>query len=217
MFTTRAFELLAELEANNNRDWFMAHRDAIRGEVQEPFARMLDSITHALASSDVPLQGGAHTMFRMHRDVRFSADKSPYKPSVSGILTPNGSKDEGGGLLYLQMDKDGGFVACGFYRPATASLNRLRDRIVDEPDTFRAVLDELGAASLALSSDDMLKAMPRGYTGEADAWYAEHLKRKSLTVQRAIAKGAWLSGEVVAQAAAIGRACAGLLAFGKAA
>jgi uncharacterized protein (TIGR02453 family) len=215
MVPSEAFRLLAELEANNNRDWFQAHREAIREQVQEPFARTLEAISAALADAPVPLRGGDETMFRMHRDVRFSADKSPYKTNVSGLLTPSGSKTETGGLTYLHMDSQGGFLACGFYKMPTPALNRIRDRIVAKPDTFRAVLDDLEAAGLELSADDMLKAMPRGYSDHSDAWFANYLKQKVFIVRREIAQADWVSGSVVAEAVRVATACASLLRFGQ--
>jgi uncharacterized protein (TIGR02453 family) len=217
MVPSEAFRLLAELEANNNRDWFQAHREAIREQLQEPFASTLEAISAALADAPVPLRGGAETMFRMHRDVRFSADKSPYKTNVSGLLTPGGTRDEAGGLMYLHLDSQGGFLACGFYKMPTSVLNRLRDRIVARPDTFRAVLDDLAAAGLELSADDMLKAMPRGYADQAEAWFAEHLKHKTFIVRREIGQADWMSGSVVAEAVRVATACASLLRFGQAA
>jgi uncharacterized protein (TIGR02453 family) len=217
MIPEKAFGLLAELEANNNRDWFDANRDAIRTRVQEPFAAVLEAVSERLADTDVPLSGGAGTMFRMNRDVRFSADKSPYKASASGLLTPSGTKDEAGGLMYLHMDRNGGFLACGFYKMETRALNRIRDRIVARPDAFRAALDQLSEAGLELSSDDMLKTMPRGYTDHAEAWFAEHLQRKVLIVRHDLSRTSWERGGVVDKACEIASACAGLLRFGAAA
>ncbi|MFN7176814.1 MAG: TIGR02453 family protein [Thermaurantiacus sp.] len=217
MIPKDAFRLLAELEANNHRDWFQANRDAIRSSVQEPFAEVLGAISEELAGADLPLSGGADTMFRMNRDVRFSADKSPYNASASGLLTPSGNKDESAGIMYLHMDKDGGFLACGFYKMPTSHLNTIRDRIVARPDAFRAAIDDLSEAGLALSSDMMLKGMPRGYADHADAWFAEHLRRKVLIVREDLDTESWTSGAVVATAAGIARASAGLLRFGAAA
>ena len=78
-----AFALLADLEANNNKAWFDANRVRVRDEVQVPFAAVLEAVTAALDDAPLPLIGGPHTMFRMHRDVRFSADKRPYKYRMS--------------------------------------------------------------------------------------------------------------------------------------
>jgi uncharacterized protein (TIGR02453 family) len=217
MLPPEAFRLLAELEANNNREWFQAHRDAIRAHVQEPFAALLEAISAALADTKVPLRGGPQTMFRMNRDVRFSADKSPYKTNVSGLLTPGGTKDEAAGLMYLHVDSQGGFIASGFYRMPTPQLNRFRDLIIAQPKAFRAALDELAAADLALSTEEKLKSMPRGYADHAQAWFAEHIKLQTHIVRQDVAMADWISGAVVREAVRVATASAGLLEFGRAA
>jgi hypothetical protein len=80
MFSDGALRLLAGLEANNNRDWFPAHRDAMRACAQEPFADLLESVSNALADAPLPLMGSAATMFQMNRDVRFSNGSRPTRP-----------------------------------------------------------------------------------------------------------------------------------------
>lgn len=215
MITATSFQLLADLEANNNRDWFHANRAAIADQVQQPFAQLLEEISAAVADAPVPLQGSAATMFRMNRDVRFSADKSPYKPSVSGLLTPTGTKAEAGGLMFLQMDKSGGFVACGFYKMPTPELNSLRDAIVAQPDAFRAALDGLADAGFDLSAEMMLKTMPRGYSDHADAWFADYLRRQIFIARLELNQAQIISGGVVKEAARLVRASAKLLLFGQ--
>lgn len=217
MFTEKAFELLAGLEADNSKQWFDSHRDEMREVVQKPFANVLEAVTARLADGPIPLKGGEHTMFRMNRDVRFSKDKSPYNASVSGVLTHGGTKKEDDGLTYLHLDVRGGFMASGLYNLPPKALAPIRDRIVERPDEFEAAIAGIETAGFSLSRDDALTGMPAGYAQYADASYAQYLKLKSLLVRVDIAKSAWTSGEVVEQAAAMTEAAAGLIAFGRAA
>ena len=87
-FTERSFGLLRELRENNETAWFHEHREQFRQYLLEPFEQLLEEASDRLAASDHPLRGGRRTMFRLNRDVRFSADKSPYTCQVSGLLTP---------------------------------------------------------------------------------------------------------------------------------
>ena len=68
-------------------------------------------------------------MFRMNRDVCFSKDKSPYKTSVSGLLTSSGTKAETAGMVCADLNATGGWVAGGFYRLPTAQLSLIGQRI----------------------------------------------------------------------------------------
>ena len=212
-FTQKSFDLLKQLAANNNRAWFNAHKEQIEDCLQLPFAELLDAASRKLARKKIGLSGGPETMFRMNRDVRFSADKSPYKAQVSGMLTPSGAKDPHGGVLYAQATADGGMIACGHYQLSAADLGPIRDRIVKEPAAFGKVLKSLEKGGLSLSEEDALKTMPRGFQEQADHPLAKYLKLKSLIVSEDVPKSAWLDGGVVDRMVKIGVACAPLLAF----
>lgn len=75
----RAFALPKELEADDDRDWYGEHEREPEAEMREPFARILEATTAKLARTALPLQGSRKSMFRMHRDVRFSANGPPYE------------------------------------------------------------------------------------------------------------------------------------------
>ena len=64
---------------------------------------------------------GEFKIFRPHRDVRFSTDKSPYKTSQGAV-----TEGEGGEFYYLQINADGLMVASGYYQMATDQLSRFR-------------------------------------------------------------------------------------------
>lgn len=216
MFTGTAFDLLAGLAANNRKDWFDPRRQQIAAELQSPFARTLEAVENRLRVGLAPLKGGKATMFRMNRDVRFSHDKSPYTAHVSGVLTRSGTKDHASGLVYLHLDAAGGFAAAGFYRLSPAALGPLRDAIVADPDAFRAVLDALDKAGLALSDEDSLTAMPRGYGQHAAAWFAPYLRLTSFIVRRPLTPADWTGGAVVDRVATLAAAAAPLLSFAEA-
>lgn len=163
MFSDRAFELLAKLEADNSKDWFDAHRDEVRQQLQQPFAATLEAISERLRATETPLSGNEKTMFRMNRDVRFSNDKSPYNTHVSGMLTRSGSKAEADGIVYLQLSASGGFVAVGWYKLSPKELGPIRDRMVEHPSKLKAMVEALAKNGLELSEEQSLTAMPRGY------------------------------------------------------
>ena len=86
-FTPRLFKFLRQLKRNNSRDWFQANKERYIADVQQPMLRFIADFAGPLAKiskqfdADPRPVGGS--MFRIHRDVRFSRDKSPYKTHVS--------------------------------------------------------------------------------------------------------------------------------------
>ncbi|MEL6361961.1 MAG: DUF2461 domain-containing protein [Pseudomonadota bacterium] len=196
-FTDKAFGLLTKLTANNKREWFKAHKDEFDQSLLDPFAVVLEAISRNLESSGIELRGGKETMFRMHRDVRFSKDKSPYKTSVSGILTRRGDKRESAGFVYLHLDTDGGFAAAGRYNLTPKALGPIRDRIIEDADRFAEILGDLNGSGRDLDRSMSLSSMPRGYAAYGEHQFADELKLKSMMVRSALSKSAWKTGDVV--------------------
>lgn len=190
--TETTFRWFADLEADNSAEWFHANRATFDEYVAEPFEDLLEEVTARLAGTDAPLRGGPATTFRMNRDVRFSADKSPYSTARSALLTRSGTKSESGGLVYVQLGVDGGLLAGGLYKPPTARLDPLRQSMLEDPDGFSAVVDALAASGHELDRSDAVKTMPRGYTEHADHPLAPYLRLRQLVVMQPLPKAAWL-------------------------
>ena len=196
-FFQASFDMLAALEANNNKAWYDEHKADLKTLVRDPFAGMLGVASALLEGSRYPVIGSEKTMFRQNRDIRFSKDKTPYKTTVSGMLTPSGTKGEMGGVVYAQIGPTEGFLAAGHYQIPTAALNRVRDRIVETPEAFAAMVDALEAKGYALSRENSLKTMPRGFQRHADAPYAEFLRLKNYVTSAPQPKAVWLNGDIV--------------------
>jgi len=215
-FTRKSFDLLEGLTANNEKSWYDEHRDEFESYLRKPFGEVLELATDRLVETNVPLAGGPKTMFRQNRDIRFSKDKSPYSTYVSGLLTPSGTKAEKDGVLYVQLDRSGGMIACGFYKLKAAELATIRDKIIEKPEAFSCVLQDLDNAGLSLSDEDKLTSMPRGYEAHDTHEYVEYLKLKSFIVQTSLSQSAWLNADIVERIVSYAKGCASLLEFGRA-
>jgi uncharacterized protein (TIGR02453 family) len=213
----KSFQLLGQLAQNNDKEWYDAHKEDIKIHCITPFGEMLEHVSNRLIDTDRPLEGSAKTMFRMNRDVRFSKDKSPYKTSVSGMLTPSGTKAEMAGMVYVEMNASGGWVGGGFYKLPTPQLNLIRQRIVDKTAAFQDVLDGLAEAGTGLEDMDRLTRMPKGFADYEGHPNAEDIKLKSFIVRADVSKGAWLSGDVTGIVAQLAHNAGPLIRFGKAA
>lgn len=214
-FTDKSFELLEALEQheNNNKEWFDDHRSDIEERLLQPFSMMLEQASERIDGRKIQVQGSRKTMFRMNRDVRFSEDKRPYKHSVSGLLTPSGTKDETSGVVYAEISSAGGILGGGFYRPSTARLNEIRDRIIEEPSKFNKVLDELRSDGLDFEEIDPVKTIPRGYSEYSDHEHVDYLRRRNFLIRVDLPKQAWLDDSVVDRLVGHAEACAGIIRF----
>ena len=198
-FSTKTFEFLANLEVNNNRDWWLQHKQDFESNVRLPFLRLIDGLSAAMETEGIGLSGGSKTIFRMNRDTRFSHDKSPYKTFTSGLLTSSGTKDISGGVVYLHLDSKGGFMVAGLYQPPTERLFELRQRMVESHDKFQALIDNLGSTGLHFDPTDATKTMPRGFADFSNHQHAESIKLKSLIVRQNFVPQDWESSEFEAR------------------
>jgi uncharacterized protein (TIGR02453 family) len=152
-FAPEAFAWFAGLEADNTREWFAAHRDTYEDAVRGAFEAMLVELADEL--------GGEVKVFRQHRDLRFSADKSPYKTRTYGVIHDRPDQRP---ALYAQISATGLFAGSGYYRLAADQLARFRDAVAD--DRTGPALEEAVAhvdAAGAETYGETLKTAPRGY------------------------------------------------------
>jgi uncharacterized protein (TIGR02453 family) len=175
-FTPELFRFLARLKRNNNRDWFLAHKDEFETHVRQPalrfitdFAGPLYAITPYLVADARPSRG---SMFRIYRDTRFSGDKRPYKTHIAMRFSHRG-KDVHSPGFYLHLEAGGCFAASGLWHPEPPTLLRVRNAMVSRPKEWRAVRK-------LLNWDDASKLSrpPRGFP--ADHEFVDDLKLRDL-------------------------------------
>jgi len=177
-FDRGLFRFLSDLKAHNDRDWFAANKERYAREVEEPMLRFITDLDRRLAKvsarfvADPRRTGGS--MFRIYRDTRFSKDKSPYKTAVAAHFQHEAhQKDKSVPGFYLHLEPGGSVGGGGIYHPDPASLERIRDRMVDHPDEWKSVR----RAKLDIEGES-LKRPPAGYDPAHP--FIEDLKRKDL-------------------------------------
>lgn len=184
-FSPAAFKFLRDLKRHNERAWFMRHKETYEAEVRFPLECLVATFG---PGSGLPVRGDAkRSPFRIHRDVRFSKDKSPYKTHASAILSRSGGRGDTG-ILYIHIEPRDCFVGAGFYMPDPAFLAAWRQRMVREPKEFLAIARKLDRAGgrLTLEPRESLKKLPRGFEGQADSAVAEYLRWKHFLVTRPV-------------------------------
>ena len=179
-FTPGLFQFLAELEANNERDWFKANQARYEAEVREParafvraMAPRLETFSPHFVASDKKVGG---SLMRIHRDVRFSKDKSPYKTNVGIHFRHEVGKDVHCPGLYVHLDTDNIFLGVGMWHPDKDGLAAIRGAIDEDPDGWLAVRDDPAFRAVWNLTGDSLKRPPKGY--DKTHPMLEDLKRK---------------------------------------
>ena len=212
-FRPAATKFFKELAVHQSREWFAEHKADHEALVKAPMGALLQAVTARLSSTPLPLVGDPkRSLFRINRDVRFSADKSPYKTQVSGIWSRDGSKTSPG-LVYFQFGADEIMAAAGFYMPVPEDLQRLRRGMVQDTKGWLSMRQRLDKQGLSFMTEGALVRVPKGFEDAPQAIH-EDLRLKSWAVSRRIPVRLARSPELIETVAALALSCADLLEFG---
>jgi len=145
-FPAEATGFLTGLAANNNREWFHAHKETYEQACREPLK--------ALVAEFEP-RFGKGSISRINRDNRFFKDRPPYKTHLAA----------GVGGYYLSLSSSGLYVGTGFYRPDSALLERFRAAIERDASgrALVALVASLRRKGYQVDTHERLASAPRGY------------------------------------------------------
>jgi uncharacterized protein (TIGR02453 family) len=213
-FGADALPFFKALAFHQSREWFEANRATYEIAVKGPMADLVEDVSARLAKAKIPIKGDRKSsVFRIHRDVRFSANKDPYKTNAGVALTRSGVKGDPG-VLYFHLSPEECFFAAGFYMPEPDQLSRLRGSTARAPKAFKAMNAKLRKVSLALSEGDSLKRAPRGFEAVEDPEIAAAIRLKNLICLRPVTARAIKSPALADEFCAFARDALPLLKWG---
>ena len=171
VFPAEAIAFYRDLELNNTREWWLANNPRYDEHVRVP----LEEVTEALQP-----EFGDAKLFRPHRDVRFSADKSPYKTHQGAYIATGPACG-----YYVEVNAREATAGGGFYAADADALTRFREAVADDEAGARlaAIVAELREEGWVVGGDQ-LKTAPRGHS--KDHPRIDLLRHKSLHVMREI-------------------------------
>lgn len=181
-FPKDAMGFWAELAMHMDKTWFDGAKARYQAQWVAPMTALLDEVAAGLR----PVYGraglGPPKVMRIHRDVRFSKDKTPYKTHVGAVI-PAGEPslaDGGCAALYVHLGLDEEFVGVGTYQFGPEALARWRAAVAGRPGaSLAAIVADLRAAGFTVGGHDDLKKVPKGF--EPDHPRADLLRQRGLT------------------------------------
>ncbi|VAW46188.1 FIG01058191: hypothetical protein [hydrothermal vent metagenome] len=194
-FTPKTFTFLSRLARNNNRDWFHENKPAYEATIRTPALNFITDFSDELMNisshfTALPKKVGG-SLIRVNRDLRFGKDKRPYKTNIGIQFRHEAGKDIHAPGFYVHIENGACFIGVGIWRPDSKTLGKIRDRMVEKPEDWSALIGgEQGELSLLnrespgaeifnspfkLEGDSLITA-PRGYA--KDHPLIEDLRRK---------------------------------------
>jgi uncharacterized protein (TIGR02453 family) len=177
-FPFAGLDFYEDLEADNSKAFWTAHKDIYERAVKEPMTALV---------AELEADFGPAKIFRPYRDVRFAKDKSLYK-NHQGAFVPVAS----GAGWYVQIGAPGLMAAGGLYGASADQLARLRSTIDDDvrgPE-LQAILAAVAEAGLVIGGEQ-LKTRPKGFP--ADHPRIDLLRHKSLVIRKEFGAPDWLA------------------------
>lgn len=191
-FSRQSLSFLRDLSRHNSKPWFEANRHRYEEFIRLPLRDLIEEMDVRLAGFAPEIVGDVkRSPFRIYRDIRFSADKSPYKTHAScwffhrgGAHTVGRDAVGGGAGFYFELSHERSFVGGGMWMPPRPALSALREAIVEDRSRFERAVDNPAVKRRfgALNDEAMLKRTPRGYAPDHPA--ARWLRHQSFVFGR---------------------------------
>jgi uncharacterized protein (TIGR02453 family) len=185
-FPEQSLGFLTQLKANNSREWFQNHKEGYEVLVREPSLAFIGAMADGLSEISprfrtIPKKVGGSLM-RIHRDTRFSKDKTPYKTNIGIQFRHEMGKDVHAPGFYVHIEPGFCFLGVGIWHPDSTSLSSIRDFISDNPHAWRSALSHHPFSKHFQLEGESLKKAPRGYPSDHEL--IDDLKRKDFIACR---------------------------------
>lgn len=191
MIQSSTLQFIKDLKTNNNKEWFEVNRKVYQ-KAKEDFLAQVQVIISGLEGIDAEIAFAKldpkKCIFRINRDTRFSADKSPYKTNM-GAWFSGGAKGLQRAGYYLHVEEGGCFLAGGMYMPEAEALKKIRQEIHYNYKDLQGILTDFSFQNFfprTFDTEMKLKKAPQGYKEDNPA--IELLKLKSFTVSHTFAE-----------------------------
>ncbi len=199
MLTNNTLIFLKELNKNNNKEWFEKNRKCYeysQSEIKQLLALWITQF--GKTDGSIANLEPQKCIFRINRDVRFSADKNPYKSNLGAYLA-KGAKQTNFAGYYLHIEPGNCFFGAGNYMPTPEQLARIRQEIDYNFTDFKKIISAKTFVSYfpEINKENKLKRAPKGYEETNEA--IEFLKMKSYTVISKINDKALIQPDFVQQ------------------
>ena len=166
-FSPSLFRFLEELAGNNDREWFRANQPRYESDLREPALRFIMDFSPRLAEISPHFRAdprkNSGSLFRIHRDVRFSKDKKPYKTHTGIQFRHEAGKNAHAPGFYLHLEPTSCFVGAGIWRPDSPTLRAIREAMVEDPDSWEAVVTDADFQGAFERRGERLSRAPRGF------------------------------------------------------
>ena len=212
-FSRKTLAFLRALTRNNDREWFRDHKEEYERHIRQPMIVLLAQIAGDLRSFAPELVSDPRvSLYRIYRDTRFSADKSPLKTHIAAHFPPRGFPRGEGSALYFEITPSSVWIGGGLYMPSSSDLQLVRQHIAAHHRTLhRLVTGSSFRRAVGTLDGERLTRVPRGYPADHPA--ADYLRYKQFLAGREFEASLAISPRFYPEVLKVFRAVAPLVRF----
>jgi uncharacterized protein (TIGR02453 family) len=178
-FSRDALRFLSELQANNNRDWFLPRKSEYERLLRQPMFELVEAVNADLAKHAPDyVTDPTKAVYRIYRDTRFSKDKTPYKTHIAALFWHKRLGKGGGAALYFHVSPKDAFIAAGLYQAPPEIMLPVRQHIASDHDRLRKIV-----RSRSVEGESLTRA-PKGFSPDHPA--IDLLKQKNLLLEKTL-------------------------------
>jgi len=177
-FSQESLDFLRDLKANNSKGWFESHRGDYEQHLLLPLRALTAYLTPLMLSIDQDLITiPARVISRIHRDTRFSRDKSPYKNTLWLTFKRPLSDWQDAPAFFFELGADSWRYGMGFYAATKETMDRLRQLIERKPSEFEQMIAFLaGQDRFDVEGEQYKRLINPAVPGHLRSWH----QRKSV-------------------------------------
>jgi uncharacterized protein (TIGR02453 family) len=140
-FPQEAITFFRGLKKHNEREWFQPRKEIYEEKVKAPMLDLVAALMQRLADfAPEYVADPKKAIYRIHRDTRFSKDKTPYKTHIAAVFTPRHLGKNGGAGFYFSVSPEEIEVGGGVYMPSPEHLRAIREYMAEHHEEFRRIL-----------------------------------------------------------------------------
>ena len=183
-FTSKTLSFLRSLKRNNDREWFRARKDDYEQHVRGPMVAVIERLAVDFGRFAPELEASPkRCIYRIYRDTRFSADKTPLKTQISASFRWRQLPRGRSAGLYFEVHPRWVWIGGGFYAPEPVDLVRIRRHISDtHPELHKLAKSPAFRRTFPELEGEKLTRLPRGFLKDDPA--AEYLKHRNFLAGR---------------------------------
>jgi uncharacterized protein (TIGR02453 family) len=170
-FPAEGIAFFRSLKRNNRREWFQPRKHIYEEQMKTPMMELVAAINTAMMRfAPDYVREPREAIYRIYRDTRFSANKTPYKTHIAAVFQKRGLSKHGAAGVYFSVSPEEIEVAGGVYMPEPDTLRTLRNHLAENHTEFRKIVRGRKLRELMGElKGEQLTRVPKGFCAEHPA------------------------------------------------